>query len=209
MSSSTIDIGLDIGKSFISGFFARGSTFVTQKVPISSAEKLPARLEKCLENGATSLGLSLEELLKRTRTLGYTCREEERIIHDKIGPRMGLIVTKGSEGTLYARGMQKTPKGVFVPEELILGIDEKVDARGNVRKAIKKEEIFEIAKVLLEALTKILGIKVNMKKLNQRARKTEKDLQRIQKLQEEQIKALQTAMVRQKDSEDEIPKYIR
>lgn len=158
MSSSTIDIGLDIGKSCINGFFAKGNRFVTQKVPVSSTEKLPARLEKCLENGATSLGLGLEELLKRTRTLGYTCREAERIIHDKTGPRMGLIVTKGSEGTLYARGAQKTPKGVFIPEELIQGIDEKVDARGNVRKAIKKEEIFEIAKVLLEAGAQAVAI---------------------------------------------------
>jgi hypothetical protein len=61
------------------------------------------------------------------------------------------------------------------------------------------------AKSVLKVLTKILGIEVNMKKLAEKAKETEKQMSQVNKVLSEQKKALE----RQQEFINETPSYIR
>jgi hypothetical protein len=101
--------------------------------------------------------------------------------------------------------------GIFGASGLLLGLGK---LRGIDGVCLMAETVGQVvdakaAKVLLETLTKILDLKVDMKDLDKQAKNTEKELKKIRELQEEQNKALQMAMMGQKSSDEDISSYIR
>jgi len=99
--------------------------------------------------------------------------------------------------------------GIFGASGLLLGMGK---LRGINGVCLMGETVGQVvdakaAKVLLDKLAKLLDLKVDMKDLDKHAKKTEKELEKIKKLQEEQAKALQMAMVQ--SSDEDIMRYIR
>jgi len=101
--------------------------------------------------------------------------------------------------------------GIFGASGLVLGLGR---LRGMDAICLMGETVGHVvdakaARVLLEKLTEILNLKVDMKDLDKEAKKTEKELQKIQKMQDEQAKALQMAMAGSTTSEEDVARYIR
>lgn len=99
----------------------------------------------------------------------------------------------GASGLLLGLGKLKGYDGVCLMGETVGHV---VDAKA--------------AKVLLEKLSEVLDLTVDMKDLEKQADISEKELEKIQKMQEEQAQAMQMAMIGQKFSSDEdVGRYIR
>lgn len=98
----------------------------------------------------------------------------------------------GASGLLLGMGALRGIEGVCLMGETVGQV---VDAKA--------------AKILLNKLMKILDLKVDMTDLDKRAKSTEKELAKLQQIQEEQLKALQMASVKKESSDEDIMRYIR
>ncbi len=100
--------------------------------------------------------------------------------------------------------------GIFGASGLLLGLGktEGVDAVCLMAETVGQVVDAKAAKVLLEKLGEILNLKVDMSDLDKQAKKTEKELEKVKKLQDEQEKALRMALT-SKQSEEDISRYIR
>jgi len=110
------------------------------------------------------------------------------------------VICKGREGG-----------GIFGASGLLLGLGqmEGIEAICLMGETVGQVVDAKAARVLLSKLSKILDIKVDMTDLDRSAEKTEKELQKLRKLQEQQTAALESAMLGQKSSEEDIARYIR
>jgi hypothetical protein len=140
-------------------------------------------------------GLGIGKVVKKPKVFGATNNKKLIARHKSEG-----IEFKGRDGG-----------GIFGASGLILGIGELrgIDAVCLMAETVGQVVDAKAAKVLLDSLSKILKINVDMTDLDKQAKNTEKELQKIQKLQEEQNKALQMAMMGQQSSEEDINRYIR
>lgn len=140
-------------------------------------------------------GLGIGKVVKTPKVYGATNNKKLIASHKKEG-----IIFTGRGGG-----------GIFGASGLLLGLGKLRDIDGVCLMGETVGQVVDAkaAKVLLEKLSKVLGIKVDMKDLDKQAKNTEKELQKIQKLQEEQTKALQMAMLGQKSSEEDVARYIR
>jgi uncharacterized protein len=140
-------------------------------------------------------GLGTGRVVKSPKVYGATNNPKLIAEHKKAG-----IIFTGREGG-----------GIFGASGLILGIGElrKMDAVCLMGETVGQLADAKAAKVMLDRLAKLLGIKIDMKGLNAQAKNTEKELKKVQQLQEEQTKALQMSLMGQQLSEDDTSSYIR
>ncbi|MBN2518453.1 MAG: proteasome assembly chaperone family protein [Candidatus Altiarchaeota archaeon] len=101
--------------------------------------------------------------------------------------------------------------GIFGASGLVLGLGE---LRGIEAVCLMGETVGQVvdakaAKILLEKLMLVLDLKIDMADLDKRAKKTEKELAKLQELQEEQLKAMQMASVKKESTDEDIMRYIR
>lgn len=140
-------------------------------------------------------GLGTGKVVKEPKV--YAAVNDKKLIESH--KKYGLVFTGRAGG------------GIFGASGLLLGMGK---LRGFDALCLMGETVGHVvdakaAKLLLEKLTTILGIKVDMKDLEKEADKTEKELQKMQRLQEEQAEALQIALMSKKSSDEDVMRYIR
>ena len=101
--------------------------------------------------------------------------------------------------------------GIFGASGLLLGMGK---LRGIDGLCIMGETVGQVvdakaAKVVLQKLAKLLSIEVDMKDLDKQAEQTEKELEKLAKMQEEQAQALQMALTSKASSDEDVMRYIR
>jgi hypothetical protein len=140
-------------------------------------------------------GLGIGKVVKKPKVFGATNNKRLIPALKKQG-----IVFEGREGG-----------GIFGASGLLLGLGELegMDAVCLMGETVGQVVDAKSAKVLLDKLSKIVNITVDMKDLDKQAKNTEKELKKIQKLQEEQTQALQMAMMNQQSSDEDVSRYIR
>jgi len=119
-----------------------------------------------------------------------------------------LITAHKKEGIIFTG---RAGGGIFGASGLLLGLGQ---LRGIDGICLMGETVGQVvdakaAKVVLDKLAKLLSITIDMKDLDKQAKNTEKELQKIRELQEEQAKSLQMAMAGQQSSEEDVNRYIR
>ncbi len=138
-------------------------------------------------------GLGTGKIVKSPKVYAATNNEKLIASHEKHG-----LIFRDREGG-----------GIFGASGLLLGLGKLrgIDAVCLMGETVGQVVDAKAAKILLEKLSKILKLKVDMKDLEDHARRTERELEKIKKLQDEQAKALQMAMVQ--SSDEDIMRYIR
>jgi hypothetical protein len=102
--------------------------------------------------------------------------------------------------------------GIFGASGLLLGLGKLhgVDGVCLMGETVGHVVDAKAAKVLLEKLSEVLGLKVDMTDLDKQAKATEKELEKVQHMLEEQAQAMQMALGGHKPSSDEdVHRYIR
>jgi N-methylhydantoinase A len=117
----TIDI--DNGGTFTDGFFTRDGQIEWVKVD-TTPHDLTVCFLKCIEEGAAKFGLTVPQLLHETEVIRFSTTHATNTLLQRSGPRLGLIVTRGFEESLYAPAARSPALDFIVPAEMVFGIDE-------------------------------------------------------------------------------------
>jgi N-methylhydantoinase A/acetophenone carboxylase len=154
MKDKAIEVSIDVGHMFTGGIFLNNGSMHHVKIP--NTGPLHEQIVHCLHKGADRMKMSFNELISSVSILRYMSSVADTILDTKSGQKVALIVTKGHEKTLYAA--KESVRGVLFPEELILGVDEEVDASGKVIQSIDEGEFLKGLKNLLEWGTQRIAI---------------------------------------------------
>jgi N-methylhydantoinase A/oxoprolinase/acetone carboxylase beta subunit len=118
----------------------------------------------CIQDAASRIGKSLEEILENTQVIGYGTTQGTNVVVTGTGaPKLGLITTKGHEdrtligrqraaGLSYVEGMHivtadKHPP--LIPKERIKGVTERIDSTGEVVIPLREDEVRQVARELI------------------------------------------------------------
>jgi hypothetical protein len=107
-------VGIDTAGTFTNGFFTRNRQIERVKVD-TTPHNLTVCFAKCLEGDAVKLGLSLHEMFCNTEVVRFLSTIGTNILLTESSPKVGLIVTKGFEDSLYAEKGVPNPLHDFYP----------------------------------------------------------------------------------------------
>lgn len=177
MPNEVFIIGTDTGGTFtdITVLSESGNIFV-DKAP-STPKDFSIGVMNALERVAQLMGLTVSELLCRTKIFNHGSTIGTNSLITREGARVGLITTKGFEDTtLIMRAIGRVaglseeeikhqatcvkPEPI-VPRELIQGVTERVDFQGQVVIPLNEKEVREALKSLVEK-AEVEAIAVNL-----------------------------------------------
>ncbi|HTT33943.1 MAG TPA: hydantoinase/oxoprolinase family protein [Methylomirabilota bacterium] len=149
-------IDIDVGGTFTDLVLNFGGRTLIKKSPTTPYD-LSVCFSKVIEEGASALGLKMEELLPAVDMIRYSTTIAMNRLIERKGPRLGLITTEGHEDVvLLGRGaqwidgtrvqerrnlaIQKKPDPL-IPRDMIVGAKERVDSRGNVIRPLAEDDL--------------------------------------------------------------------
>ncbi|MCK4273654.1 MAG: hydantoinase/oxoprolinase family protein [Dehalococcoidales bacterium] len=117
----TIDI--DNGGTFTDGFFTGDGRIEWVKVD-TTPHDLAVCFLKCIEEGAVKFGLTVPQLLHSTEVIRFSTTHATNTLLQRSGPRLGLIVTRGFEESLYSSAARSPALDFIIPAGMVVGIGE-------------------------------------------------------------------------------------
>lgn len=114
-----VTINIDTGGTFTDGVFLRDGEAHGVKT-FSTPHDLTVGMLECVEAGAESLGLPVEQMLAETTAFRFSSTIVTNAIIERRGPRVGLLVSEGARPELVEAG--------YVSADLVLGVREPLEA---------------------------------------------------------------------------------
>src|SRR3954451_10834225 len=160
---NTIDV--DVGGTFTDLVLTLDGTTSYRKVPTTPYD-LSVGFMQVVEEAAEEQGLSLEALVEQVQTVRYSTTVAMNRLLERSGPRVALITTQGHEdATLIGKGAQwidgtrlderralplQNKPAPIVPRELIVGVKERIDARGQIVRPLDEDHVREQVRRLVD-----------------------------------------------------------
>jgi len=157
-------IDIDVGGTFTDLVLNFNGKALIKKVPTTPYD-LSVCFSRVIEEGAAALGLQIEELLPAVDMIRYSTTIAMNRLIERKGPRLALITTEGHEDVvLIGRGAQwidgtrvqerrnlaiQSKPEPLIPRELIVGVKERVDSRGNVIRPLDEKNVREKVRYLV------------------------------------------------------------
>ncbi len=151
---NTIDV--DVGGTFTDLVLTLDGETSYRKVPTTPYD-LSVGFMQVVEEAATDAGVTLEELVGQVETVRYSTTVAMNRLLERSGPRVALITTEGHEdAVLIGKGAQwidgtrlderralphQHKPRPLVARELIVGVKERVDARGQVVRPLDEDHV--------------------------------------------------------------------
>lgn len=142
----TIDI--DIGGTFTDGFFTDGKETRTAKV-LTTPYDITECFMNCVGEGSRAFGVGLRPFLRATSVARLSTTIGTNLLVQHNGPKIGLVVTRGSEGDLYSAEEARI-LGEYVQPEMVAGVDEAVGEDGGLIREVNREEVLAEIRRLVE-----------------------------------------------------------
>ena len=159
----TIDI--DIGGTFTDCYLTSPAGRLIKKTP-TTGYNLSVGFMRAVGAAADELGLSFEELLRRTSLIRYSTTVAMNRLLERKGPRLALITTEGFEDVIYVgkgsqwadglaiqdvRDISRVSKPVpLIPREMVIGVRERVDSRGEIVRPLDETHFLERLRRLVD-----------------------------------------------------------
>ena len=115
-----LTVGIDLGGTFVDGYFADDDRWMTCKVPTSRFD-LTRSVVACIGAGADALREPLEGFLERIDLLRLSTTVGTNAIVEGKGSRVGLVVTSGQERTLYGAEPPTALFDTFIDPDFVRG----------------------------------------------------------------------------------------
>ena len=149
-------IGIDTGGTYTDAFLAVGPRHWTVKVP-TTPHDLTVCFAEAIAGCAEAAGVDVAALLRGTAVIRFSSTIGTNAILTRGGPKLGLLVTRGAETSLYgaAAGGRVFE---FLRPEMVAGIDERVSEDGRVELAPDPDQVNAAARVLLEGGARMLVV---------------------------------------------------
>ncbi|MGA8012448.1 MAG: hydantoinase/oxoprolinase family protein [Candidatus Acidiferrales bacterium] len=157
-------IDIDVGGTFTDLVLNFKGKALIKKVPTTPYD-LSVCFSRVIEEGAGALGLQIEELLPSIDMIRYSTTIAMNRLIERKGPRLALITTEGHEDVvLIGRGAQwidgtrvqerrnlaiQFKPDPLIPRELIVGVKERVDSRGQVIRPLDEKNVREKVRYLV------------------------------------------------------------
>ncbi len=152
----TIDI--DTGGTFTDGFFTADGQIKKIKVD-TTPHDLTVCFGNCIEEGARSFGVAVSDMLRSAEVIRFSSTIGSNTMITKSGPKVGLVVARGFEDSLYGeKGYKESLFDFILSPAMVQGIDEAVDTRGKVTKTPEGEEVRGVVKQLLQRGARIIVV---------------------------------------------------
>jgi N-methylhydantoinase A len=142
---------IDTGGTFTDGFVRGNGRTELIKVDTTPHDFTICFME-CIEEAAKKFGFeSASELLSRINTLRLSTTIGTNTLIQASGPKLGLLVTKGSGENVYAPADEANPVINFlISDDMIVGIDEEVSESGESLHSPDSSQVLAGVKYLLE-----------------------------------------------------------
>ena len=144
----TIDV--DTGGTHTHGFIAGDGTARTVTTP-TTPHDLTVCLADCVKQAAEAFGISVKELLLNADIIRYSTTIATNAVIQKTGSKIGLIVTRGYEDSLYVPD-GRVDEAVYelVRRDMIATVAEEIDDKGNIVTPLEGSEVVEKMQSLID-----------------------------------------------------------
>lgn len=158
-------INVDIGGTFTDCFIVYQGKTAEGKAP-TTRYNLSVGFMRAIQDGLKKLGVAPKEALRETQVVRYCTTIATNTLIERKGPKLGLITTAGQEDAIFiGRGRQWCDGSTFeerrnlariqkpqplIPREMVVGVRERVDCKGQVLIPLSREEILEKVQYLVD-----------------------------------------------------------
>ena len=158
-------IDIDVGGTFTDFVLTLDGERAIAKCP-TTPHDLSIGFLNAIEAGGEKVGLTVEELLPKIDIIRYSTTVALNRLLQRIGPRIGLLMTEGHEDAIIiGRGAQWTDgqrvaerRNIAVQNKplpliernLILGVKERVDSSGAVLRPLDEEDVRRKLRLLMD-----------------------------------------------------------
>jgi N-methylhydantoinase A/oxoprolinase/acetone carboxylase beta subunit len=157
-------IDIDVGGTFTDLVLNFDGKALIKKVPTTPYD-LSVCFSRVIEEGASAVGKKMDELLPAIDMIRYSTTIAMNRLIERKGPRLALITTEGHEDVvLIGRGaqwidgtrvqerrnlaIQHKPEPL-IPRDMIVGVKERVDSRGNIIRPVDENDVREKVRYLV------------------------------------------------------------
>jgi N-methylhydantoinase A len=149
-------VDIDIGGTFTDGFFTDGIVVETAKVLTTPHDVSECFLD-CVKLGSQRFNLEFEDFLRRTSVARLSTTIGTNLLVQRKGARVGLLVSAGSETTLYGPEPAAALTKIVAPD-MVLGITETVDESGAVAATPGTEQVLAHVRQLIQKGAEIIVV---------------------------------------------------
>jgi N-methylhydantoinase A/oxoprolinase/acetone carboxylase beta subunit len=158
-------IDIDVGGTFTDFVLTLDGERHIVKAP-TTPHDLSVGFLNAVETGAEKVGLSIEELLPRIDIVRYSTTVALNRLLQRQGPRIGFLTTEGHEDIIHiGRGAQWVDGQIIaerrnlaaqnkphplIARDLVVGVKERVDSRGEVVRPLDEEDVRRKLRVLMD-----------------------------------------------------------
>ena len=159
-------MSIDTGGTFTDGFVTDGEHTAQVKVD-TTPQDLTIGFQACLEAGAAAVGCELAGFLGALSRIHFSSTIATNTIVERRGARVGLIVTRGAESTLYGTDAQVDALRGMLDLDLVRSIPEAIDSSGAVLATPNEGDLSAAVRELLERGVRLLVVSFANAHLNQ------------------------------------------
>ncbi|WP_280535640.1 hydantoinase/oxoprolinase family protein [Halopenitus sp. POP-27] len=154
MAEDDYYVSIDTGGTFTDGYVSYPDGSTTVKVPTTDHD-LTVCFRNCIDKAADKLDKPTEEFLVDTDVIRFSTTIGTNTIIERSGPKIGLIATAGEEDGLFSA---EDDDGLISGEDLVIGVEERTDADGEVVDPVDADEVQAAAKTLMNRGAKLILI---------------------------------------------------
>lgn len=182
----SVRIGVDIGGTFTDCVVIDQEGRIHNFKELSTPKDQSIGLYNVIKKAAESFGKTLEEFLNDTEVFVHGTTVATNTLLTRTGAVTGLILTKGFRDTIEMRRAHKdniwdlflTPTPPLIPRYLRLGVEERVDYKGDIIKELNEDDVVKACKLMKKEGVKAVSICTLFSYLNDRHEKRIRDIVR-------------------------------
>ncbi len=158
-------INIDVGGTFTDCYVTVDGRAVWGKAA-TTPDDLSRGFLNALAEACKPLGIEVSALLSHTEILRYSTTVALNALLQRVGPRLGLITTRGHEDMLFIGNGRAWGDGLPIAEqrrvaqakmpeplirrEMVVGVRERVDSFGKVIRPLSEKDVFEALQYLVD-----------------------------------------------------------
>ncbi len=163
--TSGTTVNIDVGGTFTDCYVAIDGRGVWGKAA-TTPDDLSRGFLNALAEACRPLGIELSSLLSHTDILRYSTTVALNALLQRVGPRLGLITTRGHEDMLFIgngrawgdglplaeqrRVAQARMPEALIKRDMVVGVRERVDSFGKVIRPLNETDVFEALQYLVD-----------------------------------------------------------
>lgn len=151
------ELSIDTGGTFTDGFVSSPTRSAQVKVE-TTPHDLTVGFGECVSAAAAAMGESMEEFLARTKMVHFSSTIATNLMVQRSGAKVGLIVSRGNEDTLYGKASEAQALRTFLSDGVVKAVSACAEESGRIVEPIDERELEQAVRELLEVGVQIIVV---------------------------------------------------